>query len=101
VSAGVQPDWSASRLAQARSAINDTIRLRMLGIAAQEAKTHLDVVLEERDACAARLRAQGVAMIDIARWARVSDSYLSRRLLRRGLPRRTGLALPPGERDAD
>lgn len=43
---------------------------------------------EHRDAAAARLRDRGMPMTRIARLARVSDSYLARRLFRRGATRK-------------
>jgi hypothetical protein len=92
------PEWSRQMLEQVTVPGGDADELRVLSRMADDAQAHLDAVRELRDACAARLRLDGVAMVDIARWARVSDSYLTRRLLRRGLTRRTGQALPPEQR---
>lgn len=53
-----------------------------------------DLVEEVRDMTAARLRRRGVPMTQIANIAGVSDSYLSRRLIRNGATRKVvrGLA---------
>jgi hypothetical protein len=87
------PSWSDDVMRPVADAADDRERLRLLATLTTEAEQHLLRVRAERLACAARLRDEGVAMIDIARWARVSDSYLTRRLLAAGRSRRIGRRL--------
>jgi hypothetical protein len=84
-----QPDWSVALLEPVLAIDDDEARLNALAVAVGEAEAHLDAARGARNYCAGRLRREGVAMVDIAKWARVTDSYLSRMLLKRGAARRT------------
>lgn len=54
---------------------------------AEITKRHQEEIWDTRDAAAKRLRDAGVPMTEIAGWAGVADSYLSRRLIEKGAKR--------------
>lgn len=63
-------------------------RVRLFSEEIALASAWVTMMEEHRDAAAADLRDRGVPMTRIARLARVSDSYLARRLFRRGVTRK-------------
>lgn len=69
-------------------AINDIHLLRILDQAIGDAEQHAARLRDARMEAVARLRDEGHNMGDIAGWAGVTPSYLSRILLRKGVPRR-------------
>lgn len=67
---------------------NDEATVTLFAQEVALATAWLSMMEEHRDAAAARLRARGVPMTKIAKLARVSDSYLARRLFNRGVKRK-------------
>ena len=67
---------------------DDDERLDLLAAHIADVCAHLKHARATRNQVALRLRAAGQPMLDIARRARVGDSYLSRQAIGGGLPRR-------------
>lgn len=66
---------------------DDRALLRLLADNSEVTKRHQDRLIAARDDAARRLRDAGVPMIDIAEDAGVTDSYLSRRVIKNGATR--------------
>lgn len=83
-----------ARMAERISEIHDQANgdqealLRMFAEEIALASGWASMMEEHRDAAAARLRDKGMPMTRIAKLARVSDSYLARRLFKRGVTRK-------------
>lgn len=71
------------------AASTDRERLRLVSQHIRAVGAHLTQARLIRDATTLRLRADGVPMADIATVAGATDSYLARRAIRAGAPRRT------------
>lgn len=67
---------------------DDRLLLRLLAENAVVTRQHKERLEAARDAAAARLRDAGVPMIAIADDAGVTDSYLARRVIKKGAARR-------------
>ena len=93
---GELPAWARMAAAPLDGCDDDPDRLRMLGSMIRDAERHLENLRLDRLRTAQRLRDDGYAMIDIAKWARVTDSYLTRRLIQNGARRRTARRMDYG-----